>query len=523
MPRATLKDCAQRITRSLLVKAEPGPWFSIAAAALFAAGVILVHAYHELWRDEMHCWVLARNSHGFWDLLTGVRRYDGHPVLWYYLLYLVSRLSRSVVVLHGTTIVIAALSAYLWLRDVPLARVFRVSLLATYLFFFEYSVLSRSYTLGILFLFLFCRVYQRQRLRAPLLSILLVLLSLTSAYGALIAIVLGPVIYLQSLADIRQAKVEGRLQRRQVFDLVFGGAILGAGLLFAWITTYPPQDSHFSVPGMLRRARIWPTLPLRYWLASFPRCNPGNGSWMVTAAVGDDQAWLAPVLPEIAIALFLLWLVALRKAPLLALAYGLGALMMAGFQHLEYAGSIRHCGHYFVLLIACIWLSVKQPHLESPGRLLYTLLSMTLAVQVVATTAAVSAEVRLPFSGSLEAARFLRSHGLADAPLVGSFDHSVSAVTGYLDRPFRSAESYEKITSVVFSHRQWPMGAPLELPFDIAVIEARMAHTPAIVIQNAGIGPYSLPKATIEPLYVTQPAIVSNEQFWIYRVTPSNP
>lgn len=508
------------VTAELATNREPKPWFSLAVTALFVAALVVVHGYHELWRDEMSCWIMARNSDGLADLLTGVRRYEGHPILWYYVLYLASRISRSVVLLHGTTIAMAGLSAYLWLRDAPLARIVRVALLPTYLFFYEYGVLSRSYTLGILLLFLFCRLYRRQRLRVVILSGLLVLLVQTSAYDALIAVALGLLLYLQSLADLRRASAEGRSCRRDAVALATGIGMFCAGLAFSWATTFPPADGHYAMPGMLRRARVWPTLPLRYWLAIFPRANPGNGSWPVTAAVGDDWSWLAPWLPALAVAVFLLWILALRKVPRVALTYALGVLAMAAFQRIEYAGFIRHWGHYFILLVACIWLYLKQPAVERPGRLMRPLLAATLMVQIIAAVVAVRAEIRLPFSGSLEAARFLRSQGLADAPMVGSFDHAVSAVTGYLDRPFRSAESYQKITSVVFEKRVWPMGAPPKLAFDMALIEAKTLHTPTLVIQNIDIGSYARADAAVERLHVTQPAIVSNEQFWIYRVTP---
>src|SRR5664279_4711450 len=98
-----LKNLARQIQHRLLVGTESTRWFSLGGAAVFCLALTLVHTQHELWRDEMHCWTLARNAHGFWDILTGIRRYDGHPFLWYYLLHLVSRLSRSVVALHGAT------------------------------------------------------------------------------------------------------------------------------------------------------------------------------------------------------------------------------------------------------------------------------------------------------------------------------------------------------------------------------------------------------------------------------------
>jgi len=156
MPASPLSKAAsflRKIWHGLADPREDGPAFALATAGLFCVGLSIVHYNHELWRDEIHCWSVGRNADGLWDLLTGIRRYDGHPFLWYYLLHLVSLWSRSQVYLHVVTVVLATVSAYLWLRHANLPRVLRLMLLGTYCFFFEYSVISRSYALGVLLAF----------------------------------------------------------------------------------------------------------------------------------------------------------------------------------------------------------------------------------------------------------------------------------------------------------------------------------------------------------------------------------
>jgi hypothetical protein len=241
---------------------------------------------------------------------------------------------------------------------------------------------------------------------------------------------------------------------------------------------------------------------------------------MVTAAMGDNFVALAPYLPWLGLAWLALWLIALRKVPSVALAYGLGVLAIAAFEHYQYSGFIRHFGHDFLLLIACIWLHEKQRLEAKPAWLLRGLFAVTLVAQIATCAAAVKREIQLPFSGSLEAATFLRSQGLADSPLVGSFDHTASVVAGYLDRPFRAAETNDIVTSVVFHRRRW-QGLPLSVIFNIAVGDARSAGRPAIVLLNGGIGTYRREDADIEQLYVTKRSIVADEQFAIFRVTPT--
>lgn len=68
------------------------PPLLIAAAFLVAGAFVMAH--HELWRDEVQAWLLARDSSSAIDLLSR-QKYEGHPALWQLLLMpLIRALSR---------------------------------------------------------------------------------------------------------------------------------------------------------------------------------------------------------------------------------------------------------------------------------------------------------------------------------------------------------------------------------------------------------------------------------------------
>ena len=113
--------------RWCFTRQERGPLFALVWTALFAAVQVIGHSDHELWKDELHCWGVGRASTGLWDMLTGERRYDGHPFLWYYLLHLASRLTRSYVMLHVVGVSVATACAYVWLRYMRAPRLLRQS------------------------------------------------------------------------------------------------------------------------------------------------------------------------------------------------------------------------------------------------------------------------------------------------------------------------------------------------------------------------------------------------------------
>ena len=78
--------------------------------AVFGAYVLLLLmalANHELWGDEIHSWNIARSSHGLIDLLRN-SRYEGHPPLWYVVLFSITRITHEIIEEHDGCIAVTA-------------------------------------------------------------------------------------------------------------------------------------------------------------------------------------------------------------------------------------------------------------------------------------------------------------------------------------------------------------------------------------------------------------------------------
>jgi hypothetical protein len=522
-PLSKPANLLRKIWHGLVDPREEGPCFALVVAGLFCVGVSLVHYNHELWRDEIHCWSVGRNADGLWDLLIGNRRYDGHPFLWYYVLHLVSLWSRSHVYLHVVTIVLATVSAYLWLRHANLPRVLRLMLLGTYCFFFEYSVISRSYALGVLLAFLFCRLYDPRQLRIFRLFVVLVLLSFTSVYGCILAAGLGAFLLWQSVAQLRTVPLAGRHRRRIYWQWFFGLALLGFALYVHAKTSLPPGDAFYS-SSSAKRPPLFSTAGFgkQFWSALFPSSRRNDGTWIVAGFVGERSIWFRENLLVPALAVFLLWILALRKVPAAALAFVLGVAAIALFQAHQYAGYLRHWGHFFILAVLALWLYAKSVYLK-PGRaktrpiLLYGLAGLSMTVQISTNVGAVKTEIELPFSAAQEMADYLRAHNLAEEPILGSYDHAVSAIAGYLDRKFLWAETGEESQTVVFRNTRYDF--PSE--HDILVWAddtIRRLGRPVLLILNWDISE-TLPTVKIDWIYTTKSTLRADESFSMYRLS----
>lgn len=515
MPRSTTSR-PRRWLRAALRRRETGWGFALAWAAAFAIVQWMGHRQHEMWRDELHCWAVGRNAQGLWDLLTGDRRYDGHPFLWYYLLHLVSRVSRSYLALQATGGALAVVAAVLWLRDAPVPRVLRVGLLGTYYLVYEYGVMSRGYTLGVVLVFVFCALYHPCRRRFVLLASVLSLLSATSLYGTILAIALGCFLFSSGLELEPASGIDGRRRVRVPMEWVCGVVILGASILFTFVTTLPPADAHFATgtPPPVTEAVI-ENLVAQYWRGMFPFLGLDRWNWAGNDALFGHSAAGLKAMPWLGAGWLMACLVGLRRSPRLVVTYLVGVSLMMVGQHTIYAGGWRHLGHHFILLVACVWLYAKQTRGRAPDRMLHGLLAVNVGLSILTAIAALRTDHHEVFSGATEAASFIRDHHLEDRPIVVNPD-PVMPVAVILDRPVFIAITGETADFIVYhTRRGWPSRAEILERAKKLGLEARSS---ALVVLDYDMGSDPTPGLVTTLLHVTPPSIISDERFWIYEV-----
>ena len=155
---------------------------------LFVAGISLVN--HEMWADELHSWNIAKGSQRLTDIFRN-SRYEGHPPLWYIILWTISRFTHNLVAVQVVHLFIAAVPVFLLLFFSRIPIVTRLLIPFGYYLLFEYSVLSRNYAIAILLASLICMLMRRNvELKNAWYYLLLFLLTNTHLLGALLA---GPV------------------------------------------------------------------------------------------------------------------------------------------------------------------------------------------------------------------------------------------------------------------------------------------------------------------------------------------
>lgn len=95
--------------------------FALTLTAAFAAVALFTALRHEMWRDELQAWLIASESRTLAELVWNMR-YDGHPPLWYLLLYAASRLTADPLAMKLLHVSVATASVLLVARRAPFTR-----------------------------------------------------------------------------------------------------------------------------------------------------------------------------------------------------------------------------------------------------------------------------------------------------------------------------------------------------------------------------------------------------------------
>jgi hypothetical protein len=495
---------------------ETGWRFAIPAAVAYLAFIVLMHAHHELWRDEVHPWSLAETADGFWDIVTGDRVYDGHPPLWYWYLRLWSFATRRIWGLQLAHVVAMTGAALLFLRYGPFPRPLKLLLLASYTLGYEYGTLARNYTLTWVLVVMVCCCVHPLRTRLLTASFLLALMALTSVFGVFIACGMAIMILPCALGGNLRPDPAGHLDLRIDRRLVAGAVMLMAALLFFVKSTAPPDpninapDWHFD--GAFSELSLRMSVQ-RVVQALLPvRGLDQPGFWNDIGHFWDEHPTL---IFRTGLGVLAVAVLALLPGWFVPAGFLVGMVLISMFMIVRYGGYMRHLGNIFLLLLAANWI-----HRAMEPRRRHALSTLLLAVigafQLQSLVAATKLDWRYAFSGGKAMARRIEQAGLQDMPIVAGQDAIVLTVTGYLGRTFISSQTEEINQTQAFHARR--RGFTTEGLIATAVRELHAQHRPILVISDHALPtPSPSDRAKLTKLGF-DPSDMIDESFWLYRL-----
>jgi hypothetical protein len=449
------------------------------ALLLYIAIVVVLEAHHEPWRDEADPWLLARDA----DFVTFFHRMglSGTPGLWHTMLVPLARTGSpysSQAVLH-VIIAICAAAIILWRAPFPIAL--RIALIFSYYLSYEYSVIVRSYALGVLLLFCVAALYPRRYDKPVLWGLLVALLANTNTHSLIIAAMIGAGYVL-----------DGVLRRER---WIAGAAVMLIGGLAAAAQVYPPPDAIARAGVLLYTPEAVP----RALSAAFFPSFPFSGSALAGVAV-------------IAVVAF-----SLRKDRV-ALLVLCGAY--AGLAYLfiyKWVGGFRHTGFVLLVIVYVLWTSAANAPLTRRSRLFaYLMLGVTLIVSICATFRISQLEIKYAFSGAEEMAGFIHQARLESLPIAAHSETTTSALCPWIPHPFWYAGS-QRLGTFTMWDRQFERGLEVTYPDAVENAKRHFAGTDYLLLLNVEMpnpasNGFALLHQTSVPVFAHP-----DERFWLYR------
>ena len=212
-------------------------WADVAILAGYVAVLCLAIPHYLPWEDEGRAWTLVR-SLGLFDLIFHYLRYEGHPAIWYVILYPLVNLQLPYVYINWLSAVCGTAGIYFLLRYSPFPLYLRALLPFGFALAYEYAVVARSYCLFPLFGFLVAHEYRQTTRRPMRMAIALALLANLSLHGSIVAVAFA-VSYAWDLFRDRRSTAAPTWTVRQATQ---AAGVFAASIIFVLIVVWPSRD-----------------------------------------------------------------------------------------------------------------------------------------------------------------------------------------------------------------------------------------------------------------------------------------
>ncbi|MYF98762.1 hypothetical protein F4212_06440 [Candidatus Poribacteria bacterium] len=412
-------------------------FYAIGVTLLFllVGGYGAIH--HEMWRDEVQAWLLARDSTSIIDLFANMK-YEGHPAFWHLCLMPLTRINASPIMMQVFHLLIAATTVFLFTRYSPFNKVQKFLFSFGYFALYEYAIVARNYAIGILLIIIFCILYRERYKRFVWIGIVLILLSHTSVHALIVTIAIGFGLLCEYLYFYccREEKLTENRQR-----IWLGFVLIGIGIVTAVLQLNPPSDTGFAVGWNFNFTIQRMNNIVRIITNAFlPFTRSARGFW------GSNRLYSVEFFQLIRLSLCYLivfWcILRFLKRPTVLIMYVTATVGLLAFFYVKYGGSIRHHGFLFFTFILTSWIYYDCPEIKLPTNLISNLAQRCfsfvftgiLIIHYLGGITAIAMEKQHVFSYGKETAEYIKEQNMQDLPMVGDTDFAVSTVVGYLEK-----------------------------------------------------------------------------------------
>jgi len=386
--------------------------FTLATTLAAYCAVIMVGiTRHEPWAAQ--AWLLSRDL-SYRYLLFHQLAYEGHPPFWPTILWVANHwfhISYTSIGWIGGLCAIAG--CWFFCRYSPFPLFVRVLFPFTYFMAFQYAIVARPYVLLPLCAFAAAHCFADAEQRPWRFVAAASALSLVTAPGVMIA--LGLVVSRAWYAFRAWANIPSHARKQLVAAAMVFVMVLG----FVAVVNWPPADRSNVRP-------VRSAAETTFGLAFLPR--------------DISVAFFGSLLPSTA---FLVVVGAWCACRQRLLPFVLSTTFVLAFFFRVY-GNLWHCGALAVAAVAALWIAWPSPAKWSPklqralNALVLVGLTGLLVVHIYWTACTLAMDYSRPYSGSLDAANFLRSVGASARSTCGFSFYGVAIQPYFRENIFKN-------------------------------------------------------------------------------------
>ena len=412
-------------------------YYSIIIPLFFFTISFILLGRHEMWRDEIQHWLLARDSTNILTLIENLK-YEGSPGLWHFILFLITRIFNDPYYMQVLHVLISSSTIFIIFKYSPFNKIQKILLTFNYFLFFEYSLIARSYVISVFLVFIYCALFKKKENNSIKIALVLFLLSNSGIFGLILAVCLFGTTILESLLRVYKKKYKLRdFIRKESFSIfiIFSGFLSSLLQLFYNL----PKDVIYKNLSLTLPSINKILLFLKYILRAYipiPDFNLSN--WWGSSILKDNNllAFLSIIFLMLVISIFINYLF---KRPSALFLYLSISFILSLFFLLKFSGSsLRHHGLIFIGLIASLWIYNycldfnKNKKIKFGSKALTFATTSIFSLQAFAGISAASLDYMLPFSSAKETADFINKIDLSKYEIISHGDAQGSAILGYI-------------------------------------------------------------------------------------------
>ncbi len=496
--------------------------YSLLITFLFFLISFFLIGKHEMWRDEIQAWLIARDSSDLFSLFENLK-YEGHPGLWHLILFCLTRITHNPYYMQILHVLISSCSIFILCHWSPFNKIQKLLLTFSYFFFYEYSIISRSYGLSTLLIFIFCTLFENRKKNSLKIAWTLFLLSHTNIFGFLMALSLFITTLLEDFISffIKNSSFKGLFKKNQYISII----ISISGFITALIQLSPPIDSpivntkinfplHFYDLVFVFRNTLKAYMPIPNFKYDFWGTSLLNISFV-----------LEIIFILLFIISFLIFINYLKRRPSSIFLYLFSSIILSTFFLLklnDFYGSQRHFGFLFLSLLSSLWIykfcilgSKKRKNIFYDKSLNFTI-NILFSIQAFAGIVAATYDYIFPFSSAKETANFLKTLDVSNSKIIAFKDAPGSAILGYLQNK-KSFYYLEKKGEGSFI--RWNNFRERKIDnetFKETVIKLSSNGNNLILISNSPLNEMGLFDDKFHNIFISKDAIVNDEKYFIY-------